>query len=674
MWLLCPPTALTATTTAAQMKQITLLMELVLLILKDLEQIDLDDLEEMDLQWEMAILTIRARRFIKRTGRKLGVNGQRVRFDRSKVECYNCHKNGHFARECKAPRNQENRGKENSRRTMTVETPTKNALVAQDGIGGYYWSYQAEEEHPTNYALMAHTSLGSSSSSDSEVDSCSKSRVKAYATLKEKYDTFQVSDKFKTRLGYNAASFTAPSTAVESFVNSSEMCFTVVTPSNVKKVKSNHESADVKNNGDAVEPKTIRKNNFRPPVIEDWNSDDDSEVEFIPNVKDKIVRPSTEKIKFVKSARETVEKDITGNKCYLTEYEDYDGGFVSFGDGKGGGVGISEEDSRMKPTEVDVSGASDKDGEDDQAIRSEFERLLQQEKQTVHPNSTNSINTVSTPVSTTGPSFTNDAPSSPVNDARTSEEHLFEQFSPFKNAFTLLDVPNVFSIDDTGIFGNAYDDENVGAEADLNNLETTMNVSPIPTTRIGKDHPKDQIIRDLTLAIQTWRMTKISNDHAMKDERGIFIINMARLVAQGYTKEEGTDYDEVFAPVSRIEAIRLFLAYASFMGFIVYQMDVKSAFLYGTIEEEVKRKEVMKIAQADGLVKDEEYAMAFTEFKRNSSKRTRQIFVNVVLDPNHLLTLENVVCRLKEQRSQTEAFIGGSMGRVNNGRRAVGKT
>ncbi|GKB97704.1 hypothetical protein Tco_0983841 [Tanacetum coccineum] len=144
----------------------------------------------------------------------------------------------------------------------------------------------------------------------------------------------------------------------------------------------------------------------------------------------------------------------------------------------------SEEDSRMTPTEVDVNGASDKDGEDDQATRSEFERI-------VHPNSTNSINIVSTHVSTVGPSFTIDVSSSPVNDARTSEEHLFEQFSPFKNAFTLPGVPNVFSIDDTGIFGNAYDDEDVGAAADLNNLETTMNVSPILTTRIDNDHPKD---------------------------------------------------------------------------------------------------------------------------------------------------------------------------------------
>ncbi|GJY18906.1 putative ribonuclease H-like domain-containing protein, partial [Tanacetum coccineum] len=72
-----------------------------------------------------------------------------------------------------------------------------------------------------------------------------------------------------------------------------------------------------------------------------------------------------------------------------------------------------------------------------------------------------------------------------------------------------------------------------------------------------------------------------------KDERGILIENKARLVAQEYTQEEGIDYDKVFAPVARIEAIRLFLAYASFKDFVVYQMDVKSAFLYGKIKEEV---------------------------------------------------------------------------------------
>ncbi|GJU62410.1 hypothetical protein Tco_1244245 [Tanacetum coccineum] len=84
---------------------------------------------------------------------------------------------------------------------------------------------------------------------------------------------------------------------------------TIVTPSNVKTIKSNLESTGVKSNGDVVEPKTVRKNSFRPLVIEDWNSDDDSEVEFIPNVENKSVRPSTEKIKFAESARETPKQN-----------------------------------------------------------------------------------------------------------------------------------------------------------------------------------------------------------------------------------------------------------------------------------------------------------------------------------------------------------------------------
>ncbi|GKG37783.1 ribonuclease H-like domain-containing protein [Tanacetum coccineum] len=77
----------------------------------------------------MAMLTIRARRFIKRIDRQLDVNGQRIGFDMSKVECYNCYKYGYLARVCRAPRNQDNRGKEPSKRIVTVESPTKNALL-----------------------------------------------------------------------------------------------------------------------------------------------------------------------------------------------------------------------------------------------------------------------------------------------------------------------------------------------------------------------------------------------------------------------------------------------------------------------------------------------------------------------------------------------------------------
>nr|GFD28374.1 copia protein [Tanacetum cinerariifolium] len=136
----------------------------------------------------------------------------------------------------------------------------------------------------------------------------------------------------------------------------------------------------------------------------------------------------------------------------------------------------------------------------------------------------------------------------------------------------------------------SHNADDVGAEADINNMESIISVSPFPTTRIHKDHPTSQIIGDLSLTTQTRSMAR-----GVKDQGGIsqmfnedfhtFIRNKERLVAQGHTQEEGINYKEVFAPVARIEAIRLFLAYASFMGFPVYQMDIKSVFLYGTIEE-----------------------------------------------------------------------------------------
>ncbi|GKD34292.1 ribonuclease H-like domain-containing protein, partial [Tanacetum coccineum] len=98
---------------------------------EDLQQIHPDDLEEMDLRWQMDMLTMRAWRFLKNTRRKLTVNGnETIGFDKSKVECYNCHKRGHFIRECRAHRNQENRNKENTRRVVPVETTTSNALVS----------------------------------------------------------------------------------------------------------------------------------------------------------------------------------------------------------------------------------------------------------------------------------------------------------------------------------------------------------------------------------------------------------------------------------------------------------------------------------------------------------------------------------------------------------------
>nr|GEZ05003.1 hypothetical protein [Tanacetum cinerariifolium] len=152
----------------------------------DLKRIDVDDLEEIDLKWQMAMLTMRARRFLQRTRRNLGTNGTTfIWFDMSKVECYNCHRIGHFAKECRSPKDTKN--KDTQRRNVPVETSTSNALVSQCyGVGSYDWSFQADEE-PTNYALMAFT-VSSSFSFNNEVAPCSKACTKAFATLQSHYD------------------------------------------------------------------------------------------------------------------------------------------------------------------------------------------------------------------------------------------------------------------------------------------------------------------------------------------------------------------------------------------------------------------------------------------------------------------------------------------------------
>nr|GFB43831.1 hypothetical protein [Tanacetum cinerariifolium] len=111
----------------------------------------------MDLRWQMVMLTISARRFLKKTERKLTINGNKtLGFDMFKVECYNCYKRGHFARECRASRNQDNKHKESTKKNVPVEIPASRALVSCDGLGRYDWSDHAEEG--PNYALMAYTS------------------------------------------------------------------------------------------------------------------------------------------------------------------------------------------------------------------------------------------------------------------------------------------------------------------------------------------------------------------------------------------------------------------------------------------------------------------------------------------------------------------------------------
>ncbi|GJS09560.1 putative ribonuclease H-like domain-containing protein [Tanacetum coccineum] len=157
---------------------------------EDFQQIDGDDLEELDLRWQVAMLTVRVKKFIQRTGRNLDFKEKRlVSLDKSKIECYNCHRKGHFARECRSGRNQGRRSYgDNGRSNAPTNESSSQALVAQDGLGGYDWSNDFEVE-PVNYALMAISSSSSSSSSDSEVQKCSKQCLESFKTLQKNYDT-----------------------------------------------------------------------------------------------------------------------------------------------------------------------------------------------------------------------------------------------------------------------------------------------------------------------------------------------------------------------------------------------------------------------------------------------------------------------------------------------------
>ncbi|GJW07946.1 putative ribonuclease H-like domain-containing protein [Tanacetum coccineum] len=329
-----------------------------------------------------------------------------------------------------------------------------------------------------------------------------------------------------------------------------------------------------------------------------------------------------------------------------------------------------------KPTKnIDLKTNEKPLDQEDQSFLDELERLKRREKEAnvaaealrkefaqdtedlilqagvARASSTKIVNTASTPVSTASPSG---------GLSYTDLTNIDQNDSQIPALEDIYDNPN------DGILTNAsYDDE--GAVADFTNLETIVNVSPIPTSMIHSIHPSTQILGDLKSAVQTRsKVNKSSRAHAFvsyiqkqrrnnhkdfqhclfacflsqiepkkiskalvdkswvdamqeellqfkikkvwiivdlpywkkaigtkwvyhnkKDERGVMVRNKARLVAQGHRQEEEIDYDEVFALVARIEAIRIFLAFASYIGFIVYQMDVKSAFLYGTIDEEI---------------------------------------------------------------------------------------
>ncbi|GKD57727.1 ribonuclease H-like domain-containing protein, partial [Tanacetum coccineum] len=175
------------------------------LVYEDLEQIHEDDREEMDLKWQLALLSMRTRRFFQKTSRKITLNGSDTfGYDTSKVECFNCHKMGHFVSECRGPRNQDNRNRnqDSSRRTVNVEETSSKVMVAINGAG-FDWSYMTDDEVPRNMDLMAF--------SDSEVHN-DKTCLKSFEILKTQLDDLRI--EFN-KSDFNLATYKRGLTSVE---------------------------------------------------------------------------------------------------------------------------------------------------------------------------------------------------------------------------------------------------------------------------------------------------------------------------------------------------------------------------------------------------------------------------------------------------------------------------
>nr|GEV01313.1 hypothetical protein [Tanacetum cinerariifolium] len=564
----------------------------------------------------MAMLTMRARRFLKKTRRKLGANGSKtIGFDKTKVECYNYHKSGHFARECRAPR--ENMNREPVRRNVTVKTTDAKALVAQDEVG-YDWSDQAKNG-PTNFAFMTYTS-SRSSSSDSEPH-----------LILVNVDEYVVSESITS----------VPAVAtIEAKTSESK-------------------------------PKYVSQ-----PLIKDWISDSEDENET--KSKSKQRKPSFAKgnPQLELQEKEVIDSGcfryMPRNMSYLSEYEEIDGGYVAFrGDPKGGKITDTEcvvlspdlkllDESQvllrvprknnmmlvikphyktlyelflgrkpalsfMRPfgcpvtilNTIDHLGKFDRKADEGffvgYSTNSKVFRVFNSRTRIVEENMHVKFSENTPNIAGSGPNWIFDIdaltksmnykPIAAGNQSNGSASKARVEIVPDKDYILLpLWTPDLlFSSSSKDSLSDGYKPSGEEEKKDTESPGNEESEAPI-TEEPRVNQEKDNVnstnrvnVVSLTVNAASMKLMLFVENQALNFLM-IQICLTWRILAYlktqikmflGYTQEEGIDYDEVFASVARIEAIMLFLAYASFKDFVVYQMDVKSAFLYGKIEVEV---------------------------------------------------------------------------------------
>nr|GEV73292.1 putative ribonuclease H-like domain-containing protein [Tanacetum cinerariifolium] len=585
--------------------------------------------DEMDLKWQMSMLTMRAKRFLQKTRKNLGANGTTViGFDMSKVEYYDFHRRGHFARECRSPR--DTRNKDTQRRTVSVETSTSNVLVSQcDGVGSYDWNFQADEE-PINYGLMAFTFSSSSSSlvSDNEVALCSKACFKAYVTLQSHYDKLTV-DYRKSQfdvLSYKSGleSVKARLVVYQQNENVFEediklLKLDVMLRDNAlvelkkkfekaKKERDDHvfdcDELSSSESDDSVPTSLVNDRYKSGEGYHVFDSEDESEGEPMPPQKapsfvhtSEHVKTPTTSVKPVEHPKQAENLRIDNHKSrVLTRSK-----LVPL--------------TAARPVTTDVPQTTVKNqrpvkhGNPQQALKdkgvidSGCSRHM-----TRNISYLSDFKVINGGYIAFGRNPKGDAECVVLSSdfKQPDENHVLLRVPRVNNMYT-VDLKNginliLVHVSKKILLQNA----DVDAAFDVKENKNEVHVSPSSSNQPKKhdekanSEAKGKSLVDLSTGVRDLRdkfeafsvnsTNRVNGASAPVTAIGPNLTNSTNgfnAASPFDNAEEGIDYKEIFALVARIEAIRLFLAYTSLMGFMVYQMDVKSAFLYRTIKEEV---------------------------------------------------------------------------------------
>nr|GEV95703.1 copia protein [Tanacetum cinerariifolium] len=613
---------------------------------EDLEQIDQDDLEEMDLKWQVAMLSMRVKQFYKKTDRKLEFNGkEQVGFDKTKVKCFNCHRRGHFFRDCRSAKNSGNLSKDAGNASAKVKT----------GLG-YDSQFNEKEVLVVKEEEVTKTMFDNRSSDE---------------------ENSLANDRFKKGEGYNVV---PPHLTRNYMPSKSDLSFAGLDESIYKFKISETVTSLTKDEKDAPETSTAcvdkpKEDRSSALLIQDWDTDKDDDSVFSPEhipakidfvkavltrfgripvsaAKPKVAASTSaaklvntvgpkQSVHFLKS-RSTFHKShsptrrsfynatthlkrnstkrfntavskavsavkgngvtavktlpghpqqalknkrivdigcsrhMTWNKAYLTNYQEInDGGFVAFDSSRSKIAGKGNQtDKNAGPQDTNGNAGTQDNVDAEKEVSDQHNIMLplwssissnfkssDDKAPDDKPKDDTSSKTVEEPVNKEDQAYKDklDRLISEEKEASDAADALRKEYE--QGCMDQRGATKAGSTNPVNTVSNLVDAaiQSVGAEVEFNNMDSSTVFSPIPTHRVYIDHPKNQILGDLKSAIQTRGMAKKSSGaHAF-----------------------------VFAPMARIEAIRIFLAFASFMGFIFYQIDVKSAFLYGTIEEEV---------------------------------------------------------------------------------------